>query len=68
MAFVSKRWLFQMPVETDVPRGHLTHFCYVDSGKHYEGAAATTGTGKTCMNWSDAPSRYRASSAVVSRM
>nr|CDJ96532.1 Immunoglobulin I-set and Kringle and Tyrosine protein kinase domain containing protein [Haemonchus contortus] len=46
-----------MPIEPEIPRGHLTHFCYVDSGKHYEGAASTTVTGKTCMNWNDAPSR-----------
>lgn len=50
--------VIQMPVETDIPRNHLTHFCYVDSGKHYEGTASTTVTGKSCMNWSDAPSRY----------
>ncbi|KAK6021099.1 kringle domain protein, partial [Ostertagia ostertagi] len=46
-----------MPIESEIPRGHLTHFCYVDSGKHYEGSASTTITGKTCMNWNDAPSR-----------
>ncbi|KAK6022537.1 hypothetical protein OSTOST_11764, partial [Ostertagia ostertagi] len=45
-----------MPIESEIPRGHLTHFCYVDSGKHYEGSASTTITGKTCMNWNDAPS------------
>lgn len=43
--------------EPQIPRGHLTHFCYVDSGKHYEGTASTTVNGKTCMNWNEAPSR-----------
>ncbi|KJH50878.1 kringle domain protein [Dictyocaulus viviparus] len=46
-----------LTVVPEIPRGHLTHFCYVDSGKYYEGTASTTTTGKTCMNWSEAPSR-----------
>ncbi|CAD6195795.1 unnamed protein product [Caenorhabditis auriculariae] len=41
----------------DTRRGHLTHWCYVDSGKHYEGSMATTVSGKSCVDWADSTSR-----------
>lgn len=41
----------------DIPRGHLTHWCYVNSGTQYEGSVAQTSSGKQCAEWIDSTSR-----------
>uniref|UniRef100_A0A1I7XTN4 Receptor protein-tyrosine kinase n=1 Tax=Heterorhabditis bacteriophora TaxID=37862 RepID=A0A1I7XTN4_HETBA len=46
-----------IPPEGGIPRNLLNHFCYVDSGKKYEGTAATTVSGKMCMDWTESTSR-----------
>ncbi|CAD5214713.1 unnamed protein product [Bursaphelenchus xylophilus] len=42
--------------ETDPSAGKFSHWCYVDSGRKYEGNAATTVSGKVCLPWRDSPS------------
>ncbi|CAD36478.1 Tyrosine-protein kinase receptor cam-1 [Caenorhabditis elegans] len=41
----------------EVNRGHLTHWCYVNSGTQYEGTVAQTSSGKQCAPWIDSTSR-----------
>ncbi|CAI2339659.1 unnamed protein product [Caenorhabditis sp. 36 PRJEB53466] len=41
----------------EINRGHLTHWCYVNSGTQYEGTVAQTASGKPCAPWIDSTSR-----------
>ncbi|KAF1764766.1 hypothetical protein GCK72_004716 [Caenorhabditis remanei] len=45
------------PLVPEIPRGHLTHWCYVNSGTQYEGTVAQSSSGKQCAQWIDSTSR-----------
>ncbi|CAP37288.2 Protein CBR-CAM-1 [Caenorhabditis briggsae] len=42
---------------SEKPRGHLTHWCYVNSGTQYEGSVGQSSSGKQCAPWLDSTSR-----------
>uniref|UniRef100_A0A8R1DYF1 receptor protein-tyrosine kinase n=1 Tax=Caenorhabditis japonica TaxID=281687 RepID=A0A8R1DYF1_CAEJA len=42
---------------SEINRGHMTHWCYVNSGTQYEGTVAQSSSGKPCAPWIDSTSR-----------
>ena len=50
------------PIDKDDPNAqqpeHLTHWCYVDTGKQYGGAIYVSQSGRKCKNWTQSTSRF----------